>query len=64
VPQGVDWLEDADVLDQGLVPQVTQQEGDEHDPHRNGDNVVNSLLASLGTKDRKHLFIKYRKKRN
>ena len=28
VPQRVNWLEDADVLNQGLVPQVTHQESE------------------------------------
>ena len=62
MPQRVNWLEDADVLNQGLVPQVTHQESNQNNPYRNGDNVINSLLAGLGAKERNHLSIRYRKK--
>jgi len=56
VPQRVNWLEHADVLDQGLVPQVAHQKGQENNPYGNGNNVVDSLLASLGAQNRNHLF--------
>jgi hypothetical protein len=62
VPQRVNWLEDADVLDKRLVPQVTHEESEQNNPNGYNDQVINCILTGSGIENRNHLSISQRKK--
>jgi len=56
LPQGINGLEHADVLDQGTVPQETQEDGQEDDVDGKNDRVIQELLLATGLQNVEHLF--------
>ena len=52
--QGVNWAEDADVLHQRTVPQVTQDERQDNDVQGEDGQVVQEILSVAGSENGKH----------
>ena len=55
--QGVDRLEHADVLDQGLVPQEAQNNRHDHNVNQENDHVIDEILLGAGLENVQHLLL-------
>ena len=63
VPQRVHWLEYANVLDQGRIPQEAKQNSHDDDVNGHDDDIVQSLLLVTGLENVQHLFIRNTEKK-
>jgi len=63
VPQGIHWLEDANVLDEGLVPQEAEQDSQNDNVNGENNGVVKELLLATGLEKAQHLFIRNTEKK-
>jgi len=57
VVQGVNWLEDSDILDECVVPQEAHDHHDDHEVRKENNQVVNELLAVAGLENILHLLL-------
>ena len=57
VPQRVHWLEYANVLDQGRIPQEAKQNSHDDDVNGHDDDIVQSLLLVTGLENVQHIFL-------
>ena len=59
MPQRIDRLEDANVLDQRLVPEEAKEKGQDQEVNEKHNKVIEGLLAIAGRQNIFHLFIRY-----
>jgi hypothetical protein len=62
VPQGVNGLEHANVLDQRLIPQEAEEDSQNDNVNGEHDGVVQEFLLGAGLQEVQHLFIRYEEK--
>jgi len=63
VPQSIHWLENANVLHQGLVPQEAEQDSHNDNVNDHDNQIVQSLLLVTRLENIQHLFIRNEEKK-
>lgn len=58
MPERIDRTKDSNVLDERLVPEESQEEGQDHQVDEKHYKVIDSLLAIAGRQNIFHLFIR------
>ena len=55
--EGIDWLEDGDVLHEHAVPQEAHEKGHQTDPDKQDDEVVQELLTGTRIQQALHFIL-------
>lgn len=56
VYERLDWAQNADVLNQYGIPQVTQNERHDHDKKQKDGHLVQEIASATGRQDTVHFF--------